>query len=234
MCFSTTASFSVAATLAPVAAFALHRARREPRWLALAAFPLAFGIQQFAEGLLWAAIEAKNSTGIALASRGFVLFSHFFWPAWVPFSVYRLETNAVPWRRNALKVLSVLGLLFGLTIALPSLVLRDWLSVEIAAGSIEYVTRMLYDGFISRQVLKLVYGAIVVGSLLLSRDKLVKVFGAIVLTSLLVADAYFGHAFVSIWCFFAAVLSVYIAVVITVRANGNRRGRQDTAGAVLP
>lgn len=219
MCFSATASFSVGAVLAPVAAFTLSRARCEPRWLALAAYPLAFGIQQLTEGLLWLAIDAKDALGAAITSRGFLFFSHFFWPAWVPLSVYWLELSAERWRRHILLALSVLGIVFGISISVPSLIWHDWLAVEIVGGSIEYVTRLVYDGIVGRQALKYLYGVIVVAALFLSREKMVQMFGGIILASLIFAEANFGYAFVSIWCFFAAVLSVYIAVILSMRVK---------------
>ncbi len=223
MCFSATASFTVAAVLAPVAAYSLATARREPRWSALAVYPLAFGVQQAIEGVLWLALAAGHQDLVALAARGFLFFSHFFWPAWVPLSIWCLETQSEPWRRRALFALVVSGLLFGLSISLPSLIRHDWLSVEIVDGSIEYNTVLIYDGVVGRTVLKVAYAAIVVCALVLSTERLVQVFGGIILVSLLVAEHYFAHAFISVWCYFAAVLSIYVGVMLTVRARPAER-----------
>ena len=156
--------------------------------MALAAYPLAFGIQQFIEGLLWLAVDAGDEAGIALAARGFLFFSHLFWPAWVPFSVYLLETGPACWRQRTILALSLIGVLFGLSISVPTLVCRDWLAVDVVNGSIEYMPRLIYDGILDRQLLKLGYGAIILGALLLSRETLLQVFGGIIFAALLFAE----------------------------------------------
>lgn len=222
MCFSATASFSVAAVLMPVAAYSLVKARREPRWLAFAAYPLAFGLQQAIEGVVWLALTVGEPQKVALAGRGFLFFSHFFWPAWVPYSVYRLERAAQPWRRRLLFTLAVTGALFGASIGVPSLLFDDWLSVEVVGGSVEYHTVLLYDDLVSRSVLKFAYAAIVVVALVLSAERSVQIFGGIILASLLVADHFYPHAFISVWCFFAAILSIYVSIMIAMRV---RRGK---------
>ncbi|MEZ5816456.1 MAG: DUF6629 family protein [Hyphomicrobiaceae bacterium] len=223
MCFSATASFTVAAALTPVAAFSLATARRDPRWLALAAYPLAFGLQQAIEGILWLGLEASDPSTVAMASRGFVFFSHFFWPAWVPFSVYRLESTAEPWRRRMLLAFTIVGFLFGLSISLPSLMLDNWLLVEVVDGSIEYRTVLVYDAVVGRMVMKAVYAVLVVSALLLSTERVVQIFGGIIVASLLVAQFHFAHAFVSVWCFFAAVLSLYVGVMMALRVEPSPR-----------
>ena len=223
MCFSATASFTIAAILAPVAAYSLVTARLEPRWLPLAAYPLAFGLQQAIEGVVWLSLAAADPRVVALAGRGFLFFSHFFWPAWVPFSVYWLERAAEPWRRRWLLALAIVGALFGLSISLPSLLFDDWLSVEVVEGSIEYNTVLLYDDLVTRSVLKVVYAAVVVGALMLSTERPVQIFAGIVLISLLVAEHFFAHAFISVWCFFAAVLSIYVGVMLSIRVDQRER-----------
>ncbi len=223
MCFSATASFTIAAILAPVAAYSLVTARLEPRWLPLAAYPLAFGLQQAIEGIVWLSLAAADPRVVALAGRGFLFFSHFFWPAWVPFSVYWLERAAEPWRRRWLLALAIVGALFGLSISLPSLLFDDWLSVEVVEGSIEYNTVLLYDDLVTRSVLKVVYAAVVVGALMLSTERPVQIFAGIVLISLLVAEHFFAHAFISVWCFFAAVLSIYVGVMLAIRVAPRER-----------
>jgi hypothetical protein len=223
VCFSATASFTIAAVLAPVAAYSLVTARMEPRWLALAAYPLGFGLQQAIEGVVWLSLAAGDPRMIALAGRGFLFFSHFFWPAWVPFSVYWLERAAEPWRRRWLLAGAIVGALFGLSISLPSLLFDDWLSVDVVDGSIEYNTVLLYDDLVARSILKVVYAALVVSALMLSTERPVQIFGGIILISLLVAEHYFAHAFISVWCFFAAVLSIYVGVMLAIRVDAGAR-----------
>lgn len=54
MCFSAPVSFLVSAVLMPIGALTVNFAlQNDRRYLALAAFPLLFGIQQAFEGWLW-------------------------------------------------------------------------------------------------------------------------------------------------------------------------------------
>jgi hypothetical protein len=209
MCFSATASFTVAALLAPVGAYSLRLTKQTgKRWLLLASFPLAFAIQQAIEGVVWLGVNANEPSLVAITSRGFLFFSHLFWPAWVPLSVYALEER----RRNkiALLGLAVLGFVFGLSIAVPALVKPDWLSVVVINGSLEYKTILLYDGLVSREALRVVYAVVVLAALFVSSERFVNIFGILILASVLFARNQYDYAFISVWCYFAAVASVYI------------------------
>ena len=215
MCFSATASFTVAALLTPVAAYSLRIAKRaDDRWLPLAAYPLAFAIQQAIEGLVWLSINADDPAMLAVTSRGFLFFSHFFWPAWVLFSAYYLERKG--WRKTALLALAVFGVVFGLSICLPALLKADWLSVVVINGSLEYKTRLIYEGIVDRSTLRVVYAVLVVMALLLSSERLVKLFGLLIAASVIFAHDQFYYAFISVWCYFAAILSIYVAGMLAI------------------
>lgn len=216
MCFSATASFTLAGALIPLGAFTLARARGtgSPLW-PFAVYPLAFGLQQAIEGALWVGIGTDNPALTAASARGFLFFSHFFWLAWVPLSVWLTEADGP--RRRILGWLSLVGCLFGLSIFLPALLLRDGLHVEVIHRSIEYRTTLIYEGLIGRWALKLFYAALVVSALMLSTHRHIRRFGLFVALSLIVTYAFFAYAFISVWCFFAAVLSVYLTWVIVAR-----------------
>ena len=224
MCFSATASFTVAALLAPVSAYSLRIAKRTgERWLPFAAYPLAFAIQQFIEGLVWLAINADNQAMLAVTSRGFLFFSHFFWPAWAPFSSYCLERKR--WKKTVLLALTVFGTAFGLSVCLPALLKADWLSVAVVNGSLEYKTRLIYEGIVDRSTLRLVYAVVVVAALLLSSERLVNLFGLLIAASVIFAHDQFYYAFISVWCYFAAVLSIYVAGMLTIVSRWTKHSR---------
>ena len=213
MCFSATASFAVAATLLPVGVYCVRAARLIGfRWLPFALYPIAFSIQQAIEGILWLGINLDDQSIVTVASRGFVFFSHFFWLAWVPFSVYALERDL--WRRRLLAALTGIGILSGLSISLPLLISTDWLSIVLVQGSLEYKTVLIYDDFISRNVLRGLYTLLIVSSLFLSTHQRIRLFGGLILASLLIAEHFFAYALISVWCFLAAVLSTYILSIV--------------------
>ena len=213
MCFSATASFALAGVLVPAGIFTIAKIDRgHSAWLPLAAFPLVFGIQQGIEGAVWLGVDGGRQALVETAGRGFLFFSHFFWLVWVPFAVWRLESDPV--RRRFAAALVAAGALFGLSLFLPPVLVRDWLAVERVNLSLDYRTTLIYDGVVSRLVLQMAYAAIVVGALALSSDRRIRLFGALVAVSLAAAYVFFAYAYISVWCFFAAILSVYMTVVI--------------------
>ncbi len=213
MCFSATASFGVAAPLLPAGLYCLNRARREnPKWMPFAAYPLAFGLQQVVEGVLWMGITSGEQALIGTASRGFLFFSHFFWLFWVPLSVLALESD--PWRRRILAALAVLGGLYGASLFLPILLREDWLSVAVQHHSIIYRTTLIYDGFVDRGVLRVVYAALIVASLFIGSARRIRIFAVLIFVSVIAARLFFDYAFISVWCYFAAVLSLYVLYIV--------------------
>jgi hypothetical protein len=92
MCFSATASFAAAAALIPSGFYAIIKARgTNLHHVPFAAFPLAFGVQQVFEGMVWLQIGGHTILDQQAAALGFTFFSHFFWLLWVPLSVWILE-----------------------------------------------------------------------------------------------------------------------------------------------
>src|SRR6476659_11443927 len=99
MCFSAAASFSAGAVLLGIGALTVASAR-EPRELPFAAMPLLFAVQQLIEGAIWLTFD-HGAPGIgADLTLAYVLFSHVFWPVYVPLAVLLMERSA--WRRRAL------------------------------------------------------------------------------------------------------------------------------------
>ena len=213
MCFSATASFTLAALLLPAGVYSVTKARQLDRnWAPLAAYPIAFSIQQTFEGILWLGVGSGDQAVIAVASRGFLFFAHFFWLAWVPFSIHCLETEE--WRRRFLRYLAVIGALFGLSMILPAFFRADWITVVLVNHSLDYQTAMIYDDVVGRSVLRGLYAFFILSVLLLSSDRRIRIFGVLILISLLATFLYFAYAFISVWCFFAATISIYIAAIL--------------------
>ena len=213
MCFSAQASFTVAAILAPAGAYCVGVAKHVDRkWLPLAVYPVAFSIQQLSEGFVWLGLNSGDEVTVALASRIFLFFSHFFWLAWVPFSIAQLETEES--RQKFLMALAVIAGAVGLSVYLPLLFMSDWLTVQSVEHSVEYSTVLVYDGIVSRTVMRTGYGLTIATSLLISSHPRVRIFGILIVGALLIAQQFFFHALISVWCFFAAVLSMYITMIL--------------------
>lgn len=209
MCFSATASFTAGSILLIGGTYAIVRAIKEtPNFVPIVAYPIAFGIQQIFEGGVW--VNLLNSSVEAAQAFAFVFlfFSHLFWPFWVPFSVWWLEKRSV--NKQLLSALTIIGGLFGASIYFP-LFFNEWMHVGIEKGHIAYETILIYDGMISQTVVRLFYATIVLTSLFMAKEKSIKVLGVLILISMLATFIlYESVLFISVWCFFAAIISIYV------------------------
>ncbi|MDJ0705736.1 MAG: hypothetical protein QNJ46_20920 [Leptolyngbyaceae cyanobacterium MO_188.B28] len=212
MCFSAAASFTATAILVPAGIYASKIARnKDPRYLPLAIFPLAFGIQQGLEGLAWLGLEGNQADLVWLGARGFLLFSHGFWMVWPALTAYALESR--PWAKKLLLAIALIGFLFGVSLCGPFLTFPDWLSVAVTQGSIDYQLQIIYDRFFPRDISRLIYMLIALGPLWLSNLTPLRLMGGLIALLAVITYWLFNYAFVSVWCFWAAVVSLYVAYI---------------------
>lgn len=208
MCFSATVSFGAAAFLVPAGVYCLRQSHRLKNGFGmLAALPLLFGIQQFIEGIEWQVLKTGENEGVYLAALGFLFFSHFLWLFWVPFASYRVEPLK---RKRFFLVLAILGTSGGAWLYLPLLFNPEWVNVDIVKHSIVYHAKMLHDVILPMGLDRALYALVILLPLLYSSHAKVRHFGGLVSLSLLFSLTIYRYAFVSIWCFFAAVLSLYL------------------------
>jgi hypothetical protein len=218
MCFNAAASLAATAVLIPAGLHTLNLAwRGGRRLLPLAAFPLLFGMQQGLEGILWLGLGdpltqilgTPPSASVPLMALGFLSFAFVLWPMLVPLAAYTVETR--PTRRRLFALLALLGAIGGLFIYLPLAIHPDWLTVRILEGSIRYDPKILFPALLSEPLGRGLYAMVVLVPLLASSEKLLRRFGLLVLLSVLLSAIAYGYAFISVWCFFAALLSAWLA-----------------------
>lgn len=222
MCFSAEASFAASAILVPVGIYTLRTARTaNTAYLAFASFPLFFGIQQAVEGLLWLAIPSQAPSATYLPAIGFLFFAYFLWPFLVPYATWRIEPEKT--RRRVFAGFCVAGVFLGLSLFVPLLQGPDVLKVGLARQSIAYDPVLIWDGVVSRTVLRVVYAVVICVPMMLSSDRQVQIFGILITLSVIGGFWFAAYAFTSIWCFFAALLSLYIIFVIRRLGPGEAR-----------
>lgn len=196
MCFSAPASFTSAAvlTVAAVASFRLVRHRSE---LPIAMIPLFFAIQQFCEGWIWIFLERGINTGpyLQAATWGFLFFAFLLWPFWTPFAMLMVEK--VPWRKAVLGVLFAIGTFVSFQHLMYAIQYSP--GVKIVGHSIQY------EGEVPD--FRMWYGIAVTVPCLFSSWRWMWLFGLLVGVAFVIADLFFVYAFVSVWCFFAALVS---------------------------
>jgi hypothetical protein len=200
MCFSASASFIAGATLM-VAGVATLRLVTRPSQIPFALVPLLFGVQQVIEGLIWLSFGDRSTIDNASLTVVYSVFSHVLWPIYVPFAVGLLET--VPWRRKALAVCQVAGLAVGLY--LLYFIVQYPVMSRVLGRHIVYESPHFYIAGII--ILYLISTCV---SSMLSSSNIIRVFGVLAVVTFLAAYAIHVATLVSVWCFFAALLSFII------------------------
>lgn len=214
MCFSAEASFAVGGALIPAGVYCVRAAwLKQPRLIPLALMPLAFGTQQIAEGFVWVGLHHGDVAIVRAASLVFLFFALAFWPFWCSFLNAILETR--PWRTRLFIVLAVVTSGWFWILYYPLLVgPESRLSVEIVHHSLNYNYFPLpVHHYIPRPLLVVLYVLSSAVPMLLGQNILGRLPLTLLLGSVVVAAALFNYAFISVWCFFAAVLTSYLCVV---------------------
>lgn len=215
MCYSTAVSFTSAVVLTIGGLVCLKRMGGfNPANGVLPLLPLLFGIQQGIEGLVWWSLGAHDPELLRASALGFLFFSHVLWPVAIPFSCYLAEP--LHQHKGLFLLLTLLGAVFALSTYTPLLLNPGWLVVSDIHHSLVYRTTLLYDALLPRPVVTLAYTAIVLLPLLLSVRHNYRVLGLLMLLAAMLTAAMFKLAFISVWCFFAALLSLYIYYIVVV------------------
>lgn len=209
MCFSATASFTASFALIGAGIYCLKIARdlEKPYWL-FALIPLLFAMQQFLEGIVWLLGGAECANHARYPALGYLFFSHLFWLIWSPLSCYAVETNLT--KKKTFYLLIFVGGACGLSIYVPFLLVEDWMTIVLMKHSIVYSTVLLYDQYIPRKLLTLFYIFIIIFPLISVSDPHLKYFGFLILAAVVITIVFFDYAFISKWCYFSAVFSLFI------------------------
>ena len=207
MCFCASASFAASAGLAVVGAASIKLSKRGERLFAIV--PLLFAVQQFIEGNQW--MVSHPSIASLVLGYAFLFFAFLLWPVYIPLAVYQLETD--PRNKTVFKWLFGAGAVtsFALLVAL----LSKPLSISLLTNSIDYriVTPLGWIGV-------LLYLAATCGPLTISSHPRIRWFGAAVTLAIIFSGWFYRTTFISVWCFFSAILSALIFLFYYKRRYG--------------
>lgn len=201
MCFSAPASFIASAGLLVIGAITIYRSANTPQRI-FAGIPLIFSVQQFSEGLLWLSLSCPDFAHFySGAMYVFLAFAQVVWPSFVPLTVLLLEK--APGRKKILRVLLGIGL-FTSAYLLYSL-LRYPVSAHADGHHIRYE---LDFPFWNQWYSGVTYILASVLPPFISSIKRLRLFAVILLLSYLVSRIFYEDYLISVWCYFAAVLSI--------------------------
>jgi len=174
---------------------------RRPGERPFAAIPLLFGLQQLMEGVLWLGFGWETPALNTVLTQGYSFFSHVLWPVYAPLATWLMEPRGP--RRTALAMVSTTGIGVGLYLLYN--LFANPIVARPVGGHIEYDSPHFYV----LAVMTLYLTATTV-SMVLSSHRVVKLFGALALAAALAAYMVYTRWFISVWCFFAAVLSIIV------------------------
>lgn len=218
MCLSPQVDVAVGLALSVVAVDTLRHCKH-PRLLGLALLPAVFAVHSFTSAFVWLGLLGDVSPGVLNAATGFYLFVAFvLLPIYAPTAVLLVEPRG--WRRSVFVLLVLTGMYAGMSF------LTALIEGRGSAVACDFYISFNID-FTATSV-AVSYILATCGALLLSGQRILVYWG--VVNALAVGGlAYWAsRGLPSLWCFFAACSSVFIAWYL------RRLDRDHEAGQVWP
>lgn len=220
MCFSATANFIASAGIAAVGVATLRHVR-QPRAILFAAMPIFFALHQFSEGFVWLGLNHE----IPQEAEGhvvflFILYAQGILPLLMPLATSLIEPPG--WRRRVIAALTAVGAaecayIFYALITYPS------------TASIEHHSVHYSNPLTATAPIVIIYLFVTCGSLIASTHKVVRWFGWLNLAGVVVTLLAASYAFTSIWCLYAAVISIMLYWQFSQRKINLREPNTDLA-----
>jgi hypothetical protein len=212
MCFSAEADFVSGAVLGAIGVATLSQVEK-PREIPLAALPLAFAAHQFTEGFVWRELDggARHVSGPPVYI--YLLFAWVLLPVFLPLAIMMLEPAGHARRRIAGFV--AIGAVASAYLA------TSLLSGDVSAHSGGHV--VLYGGAGRyADAATVLYVVATCGAPLLSRHRTVVWFGIANIVAVGGVIAVQAEGLTSIWCSWAAAVSVLIFFQLVAWRNAER------------
>ena len=229
MCFSATASFGASAVLGTIGIITVAKAKTKSQQV-FAVIPLIFAVQQLSEGLLWLSLKNNDlATWQSMLTYMFLVFAMAVWPFWIPFSIWLLEKDSK--RKKIIKnfVWIGAGVAVGVGFVLfsyPVKVITPFCFTCPDSSTSAVYNHLHYEFTIPPLVKNLIvaFSVLYIGATIitpfLSGIKKMKWLGLVFLASYLFAVTLYNGFVISVWCFFAALLSfVVLWVIIDLRKS---------------
>jgi hypothetical protein len=231
MCFSATASFGASAVLGTLGIISVAKAKTNPQKV-FATIPLLFAVQQLSEGLLWLSLkDADMASWQSLLTHIFLIFAMAVWPFWIPFTIWLLEKDAI--RKKKIKLFVWVGAVVAIGVCVilfsyPVQVVTPF-CFNCPGSSLSPRDHLHYEFAIPAMIKKLIvafsvlYIAATIVTPFFSSIKKMKWLGVVFLASYFFAVGFYRGFVISVWCFFAAVLSfVVLWVILDLRKSTSR------------
>ena len=227
MCFSAQADLASGAVIGAIGAATLAKVRA-PREIVLAAMPLAFALHQLTESFVWRELDAGHTPAMGAAVTLYLVFAWILLPVLVPLAILLVEPPGP--RRRRLLPFVVMGGLAGAYLAVA--VVNGDASAHATQHTIQYGGAGRYAW-----IATVLYVVATCGAPLLSGFRAIVWFGVANVAAVAVIVTIQTEGLTSVWCLWAAVVSVLIYVQFTwwrrddERRDAERRDGQHPASA---
>ena len=203
MCFSAEADLAAGVVVGVVAIDALRHVRT-PAQLPLAALPAVFAVHHLTEVLVWWSLQGHVSTVVGQRAAWFYLLVAFgVLPALVPIAVRAVEPSPV--RHTLLGLLAVAGL--SVATVLMTATVDGGIGIRVDGHHIVYNAGVTHDTAATTT-----YVLATCGAMLLSSHVPIRRYGVANLVVVSLLAWLQQSALVSLWCVWAAITSVLVAV----------------------
>jgi hypothetical protein len=207
MCFSASASFGAGVVLAVISVAAVKKASCRPQ-IIFAGIPLLFCVQQITEGFLWLALSNPGYANMQQpATYIFLFIAQVIWPFYVPLSISLLERKEN--RKTLQKIFVGMG-------AMTSLYLAYCLfSYPVEAKIIGYHISYEQDYPVAPGgYAGLLYIIATIAPPFASGTRRMWALGTAILVSYIMTRIFYTDYIVSVWCFFASVISIVVLAIL--------------------
>jgi len=207
MCFSASASLGAGVVLTAIGVATLKKTHHSSQLL-FASIPLFFGVQQIAEGILWLTLPNPDYANMQkIFTYVFLFFAQVLWPIWVPVAILLLEKEAS--RKTFQKVLVLPGILVSAYLAYCLLTFH--VEAKIVGHHITYLQD--YPLYLKTHG-TILYALATIAPAFFSHIKRMWIFGIAILLSYIISDVFYQHYVLSVWCFFASIISLSIYAIM--------------------
>lgn len=207
MCFSATASFGASTVLAVISVASIKQVQHKSQ-LVFACIPIFFCLQQFAEGLVWVSFASPFNAAMNMYSTYFFLvFAQIVWPMWIPIAMVMIENKGQ--RRKIQRVFVIIGI--------TEAMYQFYCLVSYPVHS-EIIGHHIYYHIDHPDTFKFLEPAFYISATILSpfftSIKRMWVVGSAILISCIITLIFFEHYTVSVWCFFASIISISVFLIM--------------------
>ena len=203
MCFSAGASFAGSVVISTIGIATIIKVHK-PSQIVFACIPLFFGFQQFVEGCLWFIMQHPEYAQYEkLFTIIFLIMAQVFWPMMIPMAVLHMEKNKK--KKGVLWILLCSGI--SISIFYIYCLLTYNVTPQISGYHIHYIENspktLTFIAFI-------LYLITSITPLFISSIKKTHLLGILMSVSCLITIIFFTQYLTSVWCFFAALISIVI------------------------